>query len=410
MRRSAVFLVATLLAMPTLSAEKLIADELYTEKEFLAVLEESGSLVRSLSENVGKRRADLTSAQTLENPALAWNRESAGDEVEQNVTVSWRPPRPDQRKLSVASAEAQVRAAEATLANDLLALRLELRRAYAEWAVATARAELLNEASEELAALTQRAQQRAESGEAAGLDYRRLRLATSAAQARAALAQADLTRWAGQARAWRPDLPNNAKPSLPHLPDVPSAAGIDNHPSIVALAEDHDAANKSADLARKATEMPRVVLGWRHLDNGDATLDGPLVGLSWNIPLASRKRAATLRADARADAAAARLELQRARIEAEQTSALTTFQLLRNATTDAAQVASDSGHAVEAARVAFQLGESDLTTLLDTLEKSTAARSAALDLHREALAAHREVERFQGSPPQQNSSPQESLP
>jgi hypothetical protein len=150
-------LVAPLLALLVLAAGSPIAAQApdrdldqvgvpITEEEFLAPFGEGSAAFRALSGELGARRADLAAARLLDDPTLSAGREEADGSTESELTVAWRPPRPDRRRLAVAAAEADLAAAEAGRDASLVLLRLELRSAYAAWAVAARRVEHLEAA------------------------------------------------------------------------------------------------------------------------------------------------------------------------------------------------------------------------------------------------------------------------
>ena len=98
-------------------------------------------------------------------------------------------------------------------------------------------------------------------------------------------------------------------------------------------------------------------------------------------------------------AAQATLELERRRAEAELRSARAGYGALHGVARDVLDATSEADAVISAATAAFEAGESTLTDLLETLESVVAARSAALELHHSALAAHRRLEMSVGRAP-----------
>ena len=251
-----------------------------------------------------------------------------------------------------------------------------------------------------------RAGERAEAGEGSGLDHRRLRLAVAEAASRAAAARAALAAAEAEARSWRPDLPPESVPVLPPLPPADdAAANRPTHPRLAALEEAVRSAELRERLAGKSVELPEVVAGWKSVDPGGAddsmgsggTKGGPVVGLSWRVPLFDRGGPERLRAVSEREALEARLDLERRRLAAEEEGALAAYEGLRRAALEADEILSAAEPAVAAATLAFRLGEADLTTLLETVRSAAAARLAALEIHAEALAAGRELDRLRAS-------------
>lgn len=376
-----------------------------TEEEFLAPFGDGSPAVAALVEDLEARRADLAAARLLDDPAVVIERENVERQAaETGLSVSWQPPRPDRRRLALGAAQAELAAAEAELAFSRELLRLELREAFAAWAVAAARLGPLERELEVLRELTRRAERRAEAGEGSGLDHRRLLLASAEAETRVAIAQADLALAEAEARAWRPELPVASEPVLPPLPPagLPAAEGR-MHPRVAALEAELRAAELEAALARKVWDLPALAAGWKWIEAtgaaeaGDATYGGPTIGLSWSVPLFDRGAPERLRVGARADALEARRFLLRRRLQAEGAGLAAAYAVLRRAALDSAGPLAAAEPAVDAAQLAFRLGEADLTTLLETIRNATAAKLAAVDTHERALEALREIERVRGA-------------
>jgi outer membrane protein TolC len=374
-----------------------------TEAEFLAPLGSDHPVFLALAGELGRARAAVVSARTLDDPDLSALRQEAGGADELELTLSWQPPHPRRRRLAVAAAEGEVAAAAARFEDELLGVELALREVYAGWAVATARADGLAAHLARVEELALRQRRRAEAGEASGLDARRLDLAVVELRASLAHAEAEAATAEAAARAWRPELSGALRPELPPLPELPppelpplpelAEAPPGTHPRIAALEAELAAARSSAELARRVLAMPEVVGGWHREEAGGGSADGPIVGLVWPVPLFDRNRAERLAAEARVDVLSARLELARRQLAGEREGRRSAYLRLREAALEAGAAAATGAVAVEAASAAFRLGEADLTDLLDTLRSATGAELAALELREAALAASRELAR-----------------
>ncbi|MDA8016913.1 MAG: hypothetical protein MPN21_05635, partial [Thermoanaerobaculia bacterium] len=241
-----------------------------TEREFLAPLLEASSLaVLSLSKEVGALQAELALARIVEQPELDAAREDLGNEgTETEMTLSWRPPRPDRKRLEVEAASERLTGADASFERSLLELQLELRRIYADWAIATARLDILDTEAALLGEMTVRLRKRAEVGEASGLQARRLGLAELDARARAALGRSDLGVILGEVGAWRPDLIQSRAAVRPVLPELNQAPETDAgpHPEVAALEAELRAAELSVEMADKVATMPSFVVGWKRVE------------------------------------------------------------------------------------------------------------------------------------------------
>jgi outer membrane protein TolC len=365
-----------------------------SEAEFLALVDDSHPAVASLRASLGEAEAAAIGARTLLDPELGSSLESpAGATRQLDVTLSWQPPRPGRRRLLVTSAEAGVDAARAALVLDLTVVLQRARAVFADWAVATARAERLALLAAEVDRLARRERRRADSGEASGLDARRIALAAVEASGELARAEAERRSASELARAWRPDLSPRARPQLPPLPVLPpSVPSATLHPRVAALTSELEAARADERVAGKITELPELLAGWQRQDLAGETFDGPIVGLSWPLPLLDRHRAERMTARARVEALEARLLLTDRETTATRAAAMAAYEELRRAASETSEAAAGAPAIVVAAAAAFQAGEADLTDLLETLRSATAVEVRALELHAAALAAHRDVE------------------
>jgi cobalt-zinc-cadmium efflux system outer membrane protein len=362
-----------------------------TEADFLAPLDAVHPAAAVLREDLGLAEAAVLGAHAVPNPELGATHEAPGDAEQLDLTLSWRPPHPGRRRLAVAAADSAVGAARARLAADHSALRQTMREAYARWAIATAASVRLVGHVEQVDRLAQRERQRADAGEASGLDARRLALAASGAHAELARAEAERLRARAGARQWRPDLPPNATPTLPPLPE-PTADPAREHPRIVALRADLEAARLTERLAARVVELPEVVGGWQRQESPGVEAEGPMFGLAWPLPLLDRRRGERAAARVRVEGLEARLALAEREIAAARTGALAAYRELRTAALAASEAATSAPGVVGSATAAFHAGEVGLTDLLETLHSATDAELGALALRAEALAALRELE------------------
>jgi outer membrane protein TolC len=368
-----------------------------TEAEFLSVLVADHPALAARREAVAVARSEAQGAGTLSNPQLSAVREDPSGPTEQiDWILSWQLPHPS-RGPAVASSEQSLAAAEARFAADRLDVRLEMREAYADWAIATELARSLAGHQETIGALARRERTRARRGEASGLAAARLELAATELRSQLALLESQALQSSAIARGWNPAIGHTDQPALSQPPPVPTQLA-DEHPRLTAL--EHEI--ESAQLARQAqgryVDLPELLAGWQQQQAGDQSFDGPIVGLSWQVPLADRNRAERARADAREAAAAASLEAEERRIGAERLGALAAYQRLASAAAEARAAGAANDGILTATTAAFQAGEASVTDLLDTVRSVLTAESTALELHAATLAAHRRLERLAGRP------------
>lgn len=372
-----------------------------TEERFLVAALGAGAdqaVVAAASLDVGERRAALAAAGLTNAPEIALGAEDpGGDDQEIELALGWQPSRRVRRRLELAAARAELEAAEAIRDRQVALLRLDARESFAVWAVAVERLRSLDAEADLLAEATRRLGERVRLGEAAGLDHRRLRLAAVEVDARRAVARADAARAAARAAVWAPEVVSSTV--TPALPELPAAGDLDHAegdtPTVRALEAWLRATDAERRLADLRAELPALSAGWKQVDAGvDGSQSVPIVGLSWTVPLADRQAVRAEAAESRRAALDSQLSLVRHRAEAETRGATRAYEELRRAALRAAEEIGIAAEATEAARLAFELGEADLTTLLDTVRAATAARVAATELHGSALEASRELERI----------------
>lgn len=372
-----------------------------TEAEFLSVLDETHPAVLARQRQVGDARADIVAASTLANPQLGVVREDPNGPVRQlDVLLSWELPRLS-RGPEINAAEREADVAEAQLFEEVLALRIAMRRTYAEWAVSTARSERLAAQASRVAELADRERSRAQMGETSGLEAHQLTLAASGLRARLALAEALAVASQAAARAWRSDIEGDTIPVLPPLPTATDPIG--SHPRMDAALAELAAANLASKAAGRYVLLPELVGGWQRQEVGPESFEGPVLGLAWALPVFARNQAGRSRADARILAAEASLEMVRREVEAGRAGALAAYRHLAKAAVEAAESMGANEKMLAGAVAAFGHGEADVTDLLATLRLAFDSDMTALDLHEAALAAHRKLERAAGralEPPQ----------
>ncbi|HEV2844601.1 MAG TPA: TolC family protein, partial [Thermoanaerobaculia bacterium] len=180
MQRARIFLF--LLLAPT----ALVAQEAatVTEADFLAAVTGEHPAAVALAGEREIAAAEALRASLLPNPEIQASLENPdGAARETAAGVTWTPPLDGRRALRREAAEKGLAAAESRLEAARLRLRRDLREAYAEWAFAWERRELLAPHLARLGELARWARARAEAGEIPGLAARRFTL--EEAQARA---------------------------------------------------------------------------------------------------------------------------------------------------------------------------------------------------------------------------------
>jgi cobalt-zinc-cadmium efflux system outer membrane protein len=370
-----------------------------TEKAFLEAVGPDDPAWVVLEGDVAEARAEVRRAEVLPNPVAAFDREAPEGLPAQNTwMLAWRPPLDGRRGPTRDAAEAGLRAARAGLTADRLARRAELRATYADWAVAVARVDLAASQAGRLDRAAHVLRRRAETGEESGLAARRMGLTAEAARVRLARAEAERERARAAVQGLWPALPAGAHPVLPSLAAPPPSTDVSRRPDIVALEERVDQAQLEAKAAGRYWGFPELAVGWQTLRDEGTGADGPVFAVSWTIPLFDRDQGRRAEAEARQRVLAARHTLVRRRAEAEVRGTRAAAVRLAAAAREATDAAGATGVILEAARAAFEAGESTVTDLNDTVRAAFDAEMEALELHAEALAAERDLERALGRP------------
>ena len=371
---------------------------LVTEEDLLAALDDSHPAMLETSEQVQAARARLTAASTFENPVLSIAREDPSGPGEQiEWTMSWQAPHRG-RRLEIAALESETDAAAARRDRDRRALRFAVRETYARWAIAAAREERLSTRLDRVEALAARETARAERGEISGLAAHRARLAARALRARFVLTATNADEARARISIWAPELPRDARPALPALPESTDLArSVETSPRLRAVRAEIQAASLEIEAAGRFVRSPAISLGWQHQETDAGSPDGPLVGIAWSVPLFARNQGARELAAARLAAARAREEILRREIEAEHGAELRSYRRLTEELARMETAISENEKMLAGAETAFRHGEASLTDLLDTLRVIDDTETATLDLYAAALAAHREIELLTGT-------------
>ena len=374
---------------PTTGAGSLVV----TEGDFLAAFGPEHPAWQAIEGGVMEAEADVRRADTLPNPTVAFGREAPeGLPAENTWLLAWTPPLDGRRGPTRDAAAAGLRAARARRSADHLSARGELRRAYAEWAVAVFRVNLVASHVRRLERTAEVLGRRAESGEASGLAARRIELSAGEARVRLARAEADRARAVAAVRGLWPALPEGAQPELPEVAAPPAAADVSARPDLVALDERVRQAELQAKAAGRYWGFPEIAFGWQTLRGEALSLDGPVLSVSWSVPLFDRDQGRRAAAEGRARVLAARHTLAHTRAAAEVEGARAAHVALAAAARRAAESARTAETVVRGTLAAFEAGEVNVTDLNDSLRAAFAAEIQALELRGEALGAERALE------------------
>lgn len=370
-----------------------------SEEDFVAGLTESHAAVRALQEGLAAAEAARVRAGTLANPRVEfWREQPDANPHLTNWTLAWSPPLDGRFGVGKRAADAGVGAARERLAADRARLRQEVRRAFAEWSLASDKRALHDLQLDLVGRLAESERQRARAGEAAGLSARRLSLTEAEARAAFRDAEADLARAEAVARAWRPDLAPGAKPISPVISGPPADLSSADAPELRGLARDVERLGLEGRRARRFWGFPTLQFGWQRLGDRGAVAGGPIFAANWSLPLFDRDQGATVEAEKRREAVEAQLQIAQARVAAEVHGGLAAYRLLVVSAGEAREAADESGRVIEAATAAYRAGEATLTDLLDAVRTAFAARIREVEVRGRALETHRALEAAVGRP------------
>jgi outer membrane protein TolC len=371
-----------------------------TEEKFLAAVTGEHPAAVALTGERELAAAEALRAALLPNPGIEASVENPdGGARETAAGVTWTPPLDGRRALRREVAEKGLAAAESRVEAARLRLRLDLRAVYADWAFAWERRELLAAHRARLGELAERARARARAGEIPGLAARRFTLEETQARIDLGRTEARLAVARVALAAWSPGIPPDARPAALPLPTVPAAApDLASRPDLVAREREVERAEALRRLSGRIFEAPALGLGWKRIEDRSVEASGPVISAGWTVPLFDRRQADRREAEARLSTSRAELELARLRARAEREGALAAYDRLRAEAAEADRAAAETGDLLTGAATAYQLGESGLTDLLDTLRAALAARITALDVREAALTTQRELEAATGRP------------
>jgi len=365
-----------------------------TETELLEAVARDGRVTAILNEPVAVARADRGRAGLPPNMVVSFEREAPDGGSDQTTwSGSWAPPLDGRRGLAVRAADAGFRAAEFDVEASRLEVRVEVRAAFAAWSIAFERAGSTARLTTSVDRIVRQMEERASRGEASGLAARRVALAGAEFRAESARAAAALERARATVSGWLPDLPAGASPERPSLPPTPGTAPpAESLPSVEARRLEIQAAEASLHLRNRFWETPVLTFGWQTIREAPGHLDGPVVGVSWPLPLFDRNQPERALAEERLVAARSRHELAVSRASARLEGARAAYAQLRGTAESLRDVELLADQAVTSATAMFEAGESDVTDLLETLRGAISGFDASLDLFAQALEAHRELE------------------
>jgi cobalt-zinc-cadmium efflux system outer membrane protein len=281
------------------------------------------------------------------------------------------------------AASAEAAAVDADIDRRRQVLVADVRMAFVQCVAATAELDIWQRYADELTEAERVATARAEAGDTAVYDVRRVRVALRSAEAQ--LARAVGERSAGCAAL--SSLTGIAEPSvelssLARLTNAPMRA---ERPDLVALEQRVLAASQRVTAARRG-RFPQFAIGAgvRRVDDGLNVDYGPTASIGISLPIWNGGGAAVRREEALLASRENELLIAQRNVEAEVTAASARMTATREAAVTAAAARDDASRLGTIAETAYQAGEIGVVELLDAYE---AARDADLSVIAFALEA-----------------------
>ena len=389
-----VLLLVAVLAAPSNPADSL------SEQSFLDAVMSDGRVRAVLEEPLAVARANRARAGMFSNPQASFDRETLKDQPRQDTWgLSWTPPLDGRPWAQDRAARAGLGAAESRHEQSRIALRAELREAYAAWALARDGAAIGQRLADLVDGLARRADAQASRGEASPLTARRLLLARIEVRTEASRLSAELAHAQGRVRSWAPGLSLAAAPVRPTLPPAPSDTMLWlRSPRIAALEYEMRQAEMLSGLANRFWVLPEFNVGRQSVRGTLVDLEGTVFGVRWGLPLFNRYQGDRIETRGRLSAARGRSQLEGSRVREDFIASLSAYATLRETAALTAEAETAAERVLTSASAMFEAGESDVTDLLETLRGVLGGQRAALDAFGAALRAHRELEIAAGRP------------
>lgn len=382
MRDASIFIAIALCALPVAARAQDVVDE---ETAIERALAREGISARDNAERAASA-AEVDIIGPRDNPSVELSREGAGGESEYQVGIV-QPIDLNGRRGSLRdAARADGLAIEAEIARRRQLLVAEVRQAYVQCAAASAQLDVWQRYTDELAEAERVSTARAEAGDTAVYDVRRVRVERRAAEAQLARARGDVVADCAALAS----LTGIADPQveLVAITRLSSAALPGERADLLAEERRIQAAQyrvRAADQAR----LPQLAVGAGVLrqDDGIDTAYGPVISVGVTVPLWNSGSAAVRREEARAAALQSELLIARRRVEAEQNAAAARLAAAREAAVTAAGAREDAGRLGTIAETAYQAGEIGVVELLDAYEAAREADLSVIALATDAAIA-----------------------
>ena len=327
--------------------------------------------------------AEIDTIGPLENPTVQLSRESVGGESEWEFGIVQPIDLNGRRGTLREAARAEAQAVEADIERRRQELVGEVRSAYVRCAAARATLDVLQRYVAELLEAGRVSTERAQAGDTAVYDVRRVRVEQRAADARLVVARGEVAADCAELSSLTGI--EDPQVAIGGITTVASGIGEADRADLVAQEQRLFAATQLVEAARQA-RLPQIGVGagLKRVDDGIGTSYGPVISLGVSLPIWNGGGAEVRRSEALRSARESELLIARRRVEAERAAAAGRASAARDAAVMAVQAREDAGRLGTIADTAYQSGEIGVVELLDAYQ---AARDADLSIIALALDA-----------------------
>jgi cobalt-zinc-cadmium efflux system outer membrane protein len=379
MRSASLTLYLAMCAAPlTVAAQETLGEDTAIQR----ALAREGIAARDEADRMASA-AEIEVIGPLDNPDVELSRESGGGESEWQLRVVQPIDLSGGRGALRAAARAEARAVETDIERRRQLLVADVRAAYVQCAASSAQLEIRERYVSELGEAERVSSARAEAGDTAVYDVRRVRVEQHSAEAQLAKARGERA----AACALLAGLTGVEDPQveLESLTRLTSAVETSERADLLAQEQRILAASQRVSGAERA-RLPQIAVGAgiKRVDDGMDTAYGPVVSLGVTLPIWNGGGAAVRREQARRAALEAELLISRRRVAAEQAAVAAHLSAARDAAVTAARARGDAERLGTIAETAYRAGEIGVVELLDAYQ---AARDADLSVITLALDA-----------------------
>jgi cobalt-zinc-cadmium efflux system outer membrane protein len=379
MRSASLTLYLALCAAPlTVAAQETLGEDTAIQR----ALAREGIAARDEADRMASA-AEIEVIGPLDNPDVELSRESGGGESEWHLGVVQPIDLNGRRGAQREAARAEAQATDAEIERRRQLLVAEVRGSYLQCAAASAELEIWDRYVGQLSEAERVSSARAEAGDTAVYDVRRVRVEHRSAEAQLARARGESA--AGCASLAGLTGIEDPQVELAAITRLTSGSEIGERADLLANELRILAASQRVSAAGRA-RLPQIAVGAgiKRVDDGMDTAYGPVVSLGVTLPIWNGGGAAVRREEARRAALEAELLISRRRVAAEQAAVAARASAAREAAVTAARARGDAERLGTIAETAYQAGEIGVVELLDAFE---AARDADLSVIALALDA-----------------------